>query len=93
MTDMQVINQEASNKYHAKVNNYERDTSADFFADDFTSAMYSSSGNGGSNKEREYGRDTAAAMGFETIEPIQETGNVRNMFDPIQAKKSSTGKL
>lgn len=91
MTDMQVINQEAANKYNSsKVNSYERDTSSDFF-DDYSSTMYSSSGNGGASKDRDYERDTAAAMGFETIEPIQETGNVRSMFDPIQAKKNSNG--
>lgn len=92
MTDMQVINQEAGNKYSSsKVNSYERDTSSDFFDDYSSTSMYSSSGNG-TNKDRDYGRDTAAAMGFETIEPIQETGNVRSMFDPIQAKKSPNGK-
>ncbi|XP_063699338.1 ADP-ribosylation factor GTPase-activating protein 2 [Culicoides brevitarsis] len=86
MTDMQVINQEAGNKFSSsnKVSSYDRDTNSDFF-DDY-SYISSGSGNGGSSKD--YGRDTAAAMGFETIEPIQDSGNVRSMFDPIQTKKS-----
>lgn len=92
MTDMQVIDQEAGNKYNSsKTNNFEREGSTDFF-DDY--AMYSSGGGGSSsnNRDRNDYRDTAAAMGFETIEPIESTSNVRNMFTTSDTKKNS-GKL
>uniref|UniRef100_A0A336K734 CSON015043 protein n=1 Tax=Culicoides sonorensis TaxID=179676 RepID=A0A336K734_CULSO len=82
MTDMQVINQEAGSKFNSSStskSSYDRDTSCDFFDDYSATTMYSSS------KDREY-RETPAMMGFETIEPIQETGNVRSMFTPVEKK-------
>lgn len=80
MSDMQTIIQETSGKYVTAKSSYERDVERererelDFF-DDYT--MYSN----GSARKDDF-RDMAASMGFETIEPIENTPAVRSMFTP-----------
>lgn len=83
MTDMQTITQDvapATTKFQPK--SFDRDNSSDFF-DDYSTSMYNNASSGSTSSNKDYRE--AAAMGFETIEPIESKHNVTSMFSPQTA--------